>query len=195
MSIENEKIKTTTKMKKYISNVFSGSHWKNKLLIFAIILFFVFSTHFGLYIANKMGKFNYTSSNWIGINTVYNNGIAFGFLANSPVITFTIKMMFVLCLLVCFIISTQKMIYSPLTLMIAGGGANLLNKIINPNEGVLDYIRIKLNLKWLNFTCNIPDVFIFIGTIWLLISMIFLFFSSLSHTNFKKSKKNESSNK
>ncbi len=145
---------------------------KSKKIVLIIIIIFI------LIIIDQLSKVmivhfvgNQLDLGFLVIEKVTNDGMAFGFNSgNTKNIFMTI---FVIGIIVNFIVKQIEQIDKKTSLalgMILGGGlSNLLDRFIR--NGVLDYIKVGQF-----FTCNIADIFIFIG--WVMLIIFIIFFSN-----------------
>ncbi len=109
--------------------------------------------------------------NFLALEKRTNDGMAFGF--NSGNIRNIFMTIFVIGIILNFIIKQIDQIDVKtgivLGLILGGGISNLIDRFFR--QGVLDFIKVG---KF--FTCNVADVFIFVG--WILLVVYIIFFSN-----------------
>jgi len=114
-------------------------------------------------------------SNKITIHKSHNKGLAFSFLENSPFLILFIPISALLNLLPRFIILLPHkgsfLKKFSLSLILAGGLGNIYDRIIYGY--VVDYFSFNFKSKYLDkikyIIFNLSDIFIFIGTIFLIV--------------------------
>lgn len=136
-----------------------------------LTILMVFSCHFAVYAAYEKGLLKAINEHGaIGISPEFNPGTAYGIIKNQAVV-YCLEAFFSIFLLMCFIFTFTRYLYFPLAFMFVGGFANFINRIISGGKGVFDYLKVDFGVPVFRFVANIPDVFITVGAIALVIGL------------------------
>lgn len=145
---------------------------KVQLSIMLIVILVILLQTITIYVSNNISREgNDLIPNILSITNIKNTGGAFG-IGSNDTLSFTFVSIIVLVIIFRFIILQRermsKTTVVSLSLMMAGGISNLIDRIVN--GAVTDYIDIS---KMLNFPVfNLADILVFIGWIMLVISII-----------------------
>ena len=140
--------------------------------IFTILLIFFFdriSKLYVIYLHNKNIGSDLFSSNYLNINLIWNDGVAFGLFAfeNNKIYNFlTIFISLIILVIVYMAINSNGMKRFALIMIIGGALGNLYDRVVY--SVVPDFIDFHIgNFHW--FTFNIADIFISLGVIIMII--------------------------
>ena len=156
-------------------------------LIKLSLIFIIFATDriskiYVIYLDNKLLGSEIFSSNFLNINLIWNEGIAFGFFSFNDKIFYNILtiIIIIIILIIFFMIIKSDGFKKYSFLMILGGAlGNVFDRLYY--KAVPDFIDFHIgNFHW--FIFNVADIFISLGVFF----MIFLEF-----TDKTKNKKNE----
>ncbi len=141
----------------------------NLILIFIIFLFDRISKIYVIYLDDKLFGSEIFSSNFLNINLIWNEGIAFGLLSSNEKIFYNLLTIIILIiiLIIFFMMIKADTIKKYSFLMILGGAlGNVFDRIYY--KAVPDFIDFHIeNFHW--FIFNIADIFISLGVIFLII--------------------------
>ena len=138
-------------------------------LIFTIFLFDRISKIYVIYLDNKLFGSEIYSSNFLNINLIWNEGIAFGLFSFNEKIFYNILTIIILIIILIIFFMTIKSngLKKYSLLMILGGAlGNVFDRLYY--KAVPDFIDFHIgNFHW--FIFNVADIFISIGIIFLII--------------------------
>lgn len=160
-----------------------------KIIILIVIGFVILSTSFGV----RQAFINHAP------NLIFpNEGISFSFLSNaSPTLVYVIQIIPCFLTFVFFIFINKPSIYIGLLIVFFGGLSNIIDRALPlniivangkyfPVNAVVDYI------PWFNTKCNLPDIYITIGTGITLIFLIIYLYKTIKEEKNNKNKTNQS---
>ncbi len=152
---------------------------KIKLMIFLIIIFLLLDQLSKILAIN----FNNLKLEFIQIENVYNDGIAFGM--NSGNLSNAILVFLVICIIINFVYNQKEKLDNKtaiaLSMVISGGIGNLIDRIFR--GGVFDFIKI-----WNFPVFNLADCFIVVGWILLIWNLIVFFIKDMQDIKSKNIK-------
>ena len=138
-------------------------------LIFTIFLFDRVSKMYVIYLDNKLFGSEIFSSNFLNINLIWNEGIAFGFFSFNEKIFYNILTIIILIIiLIIFIMTIKSDGFKKYSLLMILGGAlgNVFDRLYY--KAVPDFIDFHIGeFHW--FIFNFADVFITIGVIFMIL--------------------------
>ena len=138
-------------------------------LIFTIFLFDRISKIYVIYLDNKLFGSEIYSSNFLNINLIWNEGIAFGLFSFNEKIFYNILTIIILIIILIIFFMTIKSngLKKYSLLMILGGAlGNVFDRLYY--KAVPDFIDFHIgNFHW--FIFNVSDIFITIGVILMII--------------------------
>lgn len=120
---------------------------------------------------------NFDINSYISIYLVYNTGIAFslfdeiGASANRILSGFIFIILIILSFILIKSTKSSKKFFYGLTLIIGGGVSNFIDRYIDGS--VVDFILIHYDNLYFPAIFNIADIFISIGTLFILLSFIY----------------------
>lgn len=159
-------------IKTYFKKMFTKKLVITKLIILAIaaVIVIVPGVCFYAWLAGKNGLVT-PQNGFLYIYVVYNDGIAFSWLAGNVGGIFAIQsIVFIILLAVYWLLVTDRVSTSFVALAIFGGLFNLIQRASNPSAMVLDYFKFGF---WPQFAVfNWPDVNVVIGVFGFVISYI-----------------------
>ena len=141
----------------------------NLSLIFIIFLFDRISKIYVIYLDNKLFGSEIFSSNFLNINLMWNEGIAFGlFSFNEKIFYNLLTIIILIIILIIFIMTIKSDGFKKYSFLMILGGAlgNLFDRIYY--KAVPDFIDFHIgNFHW--FIFNVADIFITLGIIFMII--------------------------
>ena len=147
----------------------SKNFFINLSFILLIFLFDRISKIYVIYLDNKFFGSEIFSSNFLNINLIWNEGIAFGLFSFSEVIFYNILtiVISIIILIIFFMIIKSDGFRKYSLLMILGGAlGNVYDRIIY--KAVPDFIDFHIgNFHW--FIFNVADLFITLGVIFMIL--------------------------
>ena len=142
-------------------------------LIFIIFLSDRISKIYVIYLDNKLLGSEIFSSNFLNINLIWNEGIAFGFFSFNDKIFYNILtiIIIIIILIIFFMIIKSVGLKKYSLLMILGGAlGNVFDRLYY--KAVPDFIDFHIgNFHW--FIFNVADIFITIGILFMVIIELF----------------------
>ena len=145
----------------------------NLSLIFIIFLFDRISKIYVIYLDNKLLGSEIFSSNFLNINLIWNEGIAFGLFSFNEKIFYNILTIIILIIiLIIFIMTIKSDGFKKYSLLMILGGAlgNVFDRLYY--KAVPDFIDFHIgNFHW--FIFNVADIFITIGILFMVIIELF----------------------
>ena len=142
-------------------------------LIFTIFLFDRISKIYVIYLDNKLFGSEIYSSNFLNINLIWNEGIAFGLFSFNEKIFYNILTIIILIIILIIFFMTIKSngLKKYSLLMILGGAlGNVFDRLYY--KAVPDFIDFHIgNFHW--FIFNVADIFITIGILFMVIIELF----------------------
>ena len=145
----------------------------NLSLIFIIFLFDRISKIYVIYLDNKLFGSEIFSSNFLNINLMWNEGIAFGLFSFNEKIFYNILTIIILIIiLIIFIMTIKSDGFKKYSLLMILGGAlgNVFDRLYY--KAVPDFIDFHIgNFHW--FIFNVADIFITIGILFMVIIELF----------------------
>ncbi len=134
-------------------------------LIFLIFVFDRISKIYVIYLDNKFFGSEIFSSNFLNINLIWNEGIAFGlFSFNEKILYNILTIIILIIILIIFIMIIKSDGFKKYALLMILGGAlgNVFDRLYY--KAVPDFIDFHIgNFHW--FIFNVSDIFITIGVI------------------------------
>ena len=141
----------------------------NLSLIFIIFLFDRISKIYVIYLDNKLFGSEIFSSNFLNINLIWNEGIAFGlFSFNEKIFYNLLTIIILIIILIIFIMTIKSDGFKKYSFLMILGGAlgNVYDRIIY--KAVPDFIDFHIgNFHW--FIFNVADLFITLGVIFMIL--------------------------
>ena len=141
----------------------------NLSLIFIIFLFDRISKIYVIYLDNKLFGSEIFSSNFLNINLMWNEGIAFGlFSFNEKIFYNLLTIIILIIILIIFIMTIKSDGFKKYSFLMILGGAlgNVFDRIYY--KAVPDFIDFHIgNFHW--FIFNVADIFITLGVIFMII--------------------------
>ncbi len=138
-------------------------------LIFTIFLFDRISKIYVIYLDNKLFGSEIYSSNFLNINLIWNEGIAFGlFSFNEKTFYNILTIIILIIILIIFIMTIKSNGFKqyPLLMILGGALGNIFDRIFY--NAVPDFIDIHVgDFHW--FIFNVADIFITLGVIFMII--------------------------
>lgn len=135
----------------------------NLSLVLLIFLFDRISKIYVIYLDKKLFGSEIFSSEFININLIWNEGIAFGLFSFNEEILYNILTTFIfIIILIIFIMTTKSNGFNKYSLLMILGGAvgNFYDRLLY--KAVPDFIDLHFNdFHW--FIFNIADIFITLG--------------------------------
>ena len=145
----------------------------NFSLIFIIFLFDRISKIYVIYLDNKLFGSEIFSSNFLNINLMWNEGIAFGlFSFNEKTFYNILTIIILIIILIIFIMTIKSDGLKKYSLLMILGGAlgNVFDRLYY--KAVPDFIDFHIgNFHW--FIFNVADIFITIGILFMVIIELF----------------------
>jgi len=145
----------------------------NLSLIFIIFLFDRISKIYVIYLDNKLFGSEIFSSNFLNINLIWNEGIAFGFFSfNDEIFYNLLTIIILIIILIIFIMTIKSHGFKKYSLLMILGGAlgNVFDRLYY--KAVPDFIDFHIgNFHW--FIFNVADIFITIGILFMVIIELF----------------------
>ena len=133
------------------------------LIIFIIFVFDRIAKIYVIYLDNKLFGSEIFSSDFLNINLIWNEGIAFGlFSFNEKIFYNTLTIIILIIILIIFIMTIKSNGFKKYSLLMILGGAigNVFDRIFY--NAVPDFIDLHIgNFHW--FIFNVADVFITCG--------------------------------
>ena len=152
----------------YFSNL-TKHFYINIFSIFFIFFLDRISKLYVIYLQDKKNGGDLYSSDYLNINLIWNEGIAFGLFAfeESKFYNFlTLFILLIISLLIYMLIKSNGVKRFALLMIIGGALGNLYDRIIY--SAVPDFIDFHIgNFHW--FTFNIADIFISVGVIFMIL--------------------------
>ena len=143
----------------------SKNFFINLSFILLIFLFDRISKIYVIYLDNKLFGSEIFSSNFLNINLIWNEGIAFGFFSFNEKIFYNILTIIILIIiLIIFIMTIKSDGFKKYSLLMILGGAlgNVFDRLYY--KAVPDFIDFHIgNFHW--FIFNVADIFITIGVL------------------------------
>ena len=138
-------------------------------LIFIIFLFDRISKIYVIYLDNKLFGSEIFSSNFLNINLMWNEGIAFGlFSFNEKIFYNLLTIIILIIILIIFIMTIKSDGFKKYSLLMILGGAlgNVFDRLYY--KAVPDFIDFHIgNFHW--FIFNVADIFISLGVIFMIL--------------------------
>ena len=151
----------------------SKNFFINLSFILLIFLFDRISKIYVIYLDNKLFGSEIFSSNFLNINLMWNEGIAFGLFSFNEKIFYNILTIIILIIiLIIFIMTIKSDGFKKYSLLMILGGAlgNVFDRLYY--KAVPDFIDFHIgNFHW--FIFNVADIFITIGIIFMVIIELF----------------------
>ena len=142
-------------------------------LIFIIFLFDRISKIYVIYLDNKLFGSEIFSSNFLNINLMWTEGIAFGlFSFNEKIFYNLLTIIILIIILIIFIMTIKSYGFKKYSLLMILGGAlgNVFDRLYY--KAVPDFIDFHIgNFHW--FIFNVADIFITIGILFMVIIELF----------------------
>ncbi len=139
------------------------------LLIFIIFVFDRIAKIYVIYLDNKLFGSEIFSSDFLNINLIWNEGIAFGLLSfNEKIFYNTLTIVILIIILIIFIMTIKSNGFKKYSLLMILGGAlgNVFDRLYY--KAVPDFIDFHIGeFHW--FIFNFADVFITIGVIFMIL--------------------------
>lgn len=182
-----DKIKSED-IKEYLKEFLLVKNILIKISLFVLIGIFVLGLSF---ILRQIFIDNYPNK------IIGNTGISFSFLSNvSTAVVYVVQILPSLFMLIFAIFLNEKYLYIGLLVMFFGGLANIIDRALPldliveggkqfPSHAVVDYI------PWFNTKCNLPDIFITLGVIYTIISLVFYIINTFKKSKLEDAKKQE----
>ena len=152
---------------------FSKNFFINLSLILLIFLFDRISKIYVIYLDNKLLGSEIFSSNFLNINLIWNEGIAFGlFSFNEKIFYNLLTILILIIILIIVIMSIKSYGFKKYSLLMILGGAlgNVFDRLYY--KAVPDFIDFHIgNFHW--FIFNVADIFITIGILFMVIIELF----------------------
>ena len=152
-----------------ITKSLSKNFFINLSFILLIFLFDRISKIYVIYLDNKFFGSEIFSSNFLNINLIWNEGIAFGLFSFSEVIFYNILTIVIsIIILIIFFMTIKSHGFKKYSLLMILGGAlgNVYDRIIY--KAVPDFIDFHIgNFHW--FIFNVADLFITLGVIFMIL--------------------------
>ena len=166
--LENKRnflLKTHSMNLKNIKNNF----YINLLIIILVFLLDRISKIYVIYLADKKNSFDLFSSEFLNINLIWNDGIAFGLFSLNEKYLYNTLTMFIglVIMLILFLLITNRGLKQfSLVLVFAGAIGNLYDRIFY--KAVPDFIDFHIGeFHW--FIFNVADIFITFGVIFMIL--------------------------
>ena len=142
-------------------------------LIFIIFVSDRISKIYVIYLDNKLLGSEIFSSNFLNINLIWNQGIAFGFFSFNDKIFYNIlTIIIIIIILIIFFMIIKSVGFKKYSLLMILGGAlgNVFDRLYY--KAVPDFIDFHIgNFHW--FIFNVADIFITIGILFMVIIELF----------------------
>ena len=142
-------------------------------LIFIIFVTDRISKIYVIYLDNKLLGSEIFSSNFLNINLIWNEGIAFGlFSFNDKIFYNILTIIIIIIILIIFIMTIKSDGFKKYSLLMILGGAlgNVFDRLYY--KAVPDFIDFHIgNFHW--FIFNVADIFITIGILFMVIIELF----------------------
>ena len=151
----------------------SKNFFINLSFILLIFLFDRISKIYVIYLDNKLFGSEIFSSNFLNINLMWNEGIAFGlFSFNEKIFYNILTIIIIIIILIIFIMTIKSDGFKKYSLLMILGGAlgNVFDRLYY--KAVPDFIDFHIgNFHW--FIFNVADIFITIGILFMVIIELF----------------------
>ena len=183
MQINNDYFqKVISNVKKQLTNIYCSKYIIYKAIIFFVISIIVLAISFGIreFILNIQNEEYDFMKNFLSIKVIGNTGIAFSALSSNTGLVYFVQIIPIIISFAVFIFSNSIYIDIGLSMIIFGGLANVIDRgvvdnysninIENTVNAVVDYLYFPFIKNSAIF--NIPDIFIIIGVIWIIIFIL-----------------------
>lgn len=194
------------KIKEHTKNIYSSKYWIYKIIAFSITAMIVLGISFGVResILNSEIQSKDLIPNFLKMHIIGNTGIAFSNLSNSSVsFIFFIQIFPIIIMFIAIIFTKSIAIDIGLTMAIAGGLSNVIDRGVYDNYrylssidsqyAVVDYLTFSFLPNSAIF--NLPDVFVILGIIEIGIYIIYYYVKTYIDEKKKKEKEIHTSGK